>query len=105
MLSFKKTLPKRGTVNAVPKLYLKDVVCAYQIDNLLIGFFNILSSIICLSFTQTMAHIRVKIHHLKVRFRIALGAGKMDQAFRTGRDKGLCTGPAGFLDAVGLNRF
>ena len=105
MLSFKKTLPKRGTVNAVPKLYLKDVVCAYQIDNLLIGFFNILFSIICLSFTQTMAHIRVKIHHLKIRFRVALGAGKMDLALGAGRDKGLRTGLDGFLHTVGLNRF
>ena len=57
------------------------------------------------SSAQTVAYIRVKIHHLKVRFRIALGAAEMDLAFGTGRDKGLRSGLDGFLYAVGLNCF
>jgi hypothetical protein len=60
-------------------------------------------SIIYISFTQPLPYIRVKIHHLKVGFRIALGAGKMDPALGASRDKGLRAGLDGFLYAVGLN--
>ena len=52
-----------------------------------------------------MAYIRVKIYHLKVYIRAALGAGKMDLAFGTGRDQGLRPGLDGFLHPFGLNCF
>jgi hypothetical protein len=57
------------------------------------------------SFVQSLPYIRVKIYHLQVCICIALGAGKMDLAFGTGRDKGLRAGLDGFLHAVGLDCF
>jgi len=76
------------------------LICAF-VSEILQSCFGSLS--IGLSFAQSLPYIGVKIHHLKVRFRIALGAGKMDAALGAGRDKGLRAGLDGFLDALDLN--
>ena len=58
-----------------------------------------------ISLLQSLPKIGVKIRHLEVRVRAALGAGKMDAALGAGRDQGLGPGLDGFLHPFGLNGF